>query len=104
MLSTGCQGPASQPAHLHAADPASKVYAIIEAGRTKDRSSIPALVEQLESGDPLVRVMAIQALEHITGTRLGYNPYDSVVDRQPAMKRWVEAVREKRFSQTVPNR
>jgi len=103
LLAVGCRAPSARSGDLHAADPASKVYAIIEAGRTQDRASVGALVEQLDSDDPLVRVMTINALQHITGTRLGYNPYAPAADRQPATQRWVEAVNKNSFDQADPD-
>ena len=102
VLGFGCAAPSARSGDFYANDPASKLYAIIEAGRTKDRTSIGPLVEQLDNDDPLVRFMTINALQHITGTRLGYNPYVPAADRQPATRRWVQAVNNNRFDQAPP--
>jgi len=57
------------------------------------------LVEQLDSDDPAVRVFAINALERITGERLGYNPYANEVARRSAIDAWADAVKTKRFAE-----
>lgn len=91
-----CAPPASQGS-LDSDNPAAKLYAIRRIGEAHDRSQIPGLVEQLDHDDPAVRLFAIEALERMTGTRLGYNPYASPPQRRPAVEAWVQAVREGRF-------
>ncbi len=93
----GCGPPPAREGNLHSDDPASKLYAIRRAGQGRDPSMIGGLVEQLDSDDPVVRMMAIVALSRITGTRMGYNPYASLVDRRAAIETWVTAVRERRL-------
>lgn len=80
-------------------DPGAKLRAILDAGGTKDVSAIPALVEQLASDDPAVRLCSIIALDRITGTRLGYSPYAPDAQRRAAVNQWARAVREGRFNQ-----
>ena len=75
-----------------------QLQAVQQAGDTRDRTKIPALVDRLNSDDPAVRMMAINALDRITGTRLGYNPYASAAQRTVAVERWAEAVRNGQFS------
>jgi hypothetical protein len=98
LTALGCAPPASVGG-LNSPDPASKLYAIRAAGESRDRTAIPALVEQLENDDPAVRVFSINALERITGERLGYNPYADDVARRASVERWVEAVKNNRFAQ-----
>jgi len=86
---TGCGGP--QQTGFNAPEPGAKLAAIIEAGRKKDRSAIPHLIEQLESDDQAVRMYAILALERITGTRKGYVYYAPPAERRRAVRRWVQA-------------
>ncbi|MDH3583249.1 MAG: hypothetical protein OER86_03450, partial [Phycisphaerae bacterium] len=43
---SGCAPPVSEGG-FNAPDPASKLYAIIRAGRERDRSAVPHLIEQL---------------------------------------------------------
>ena len=96
-LLVGCTAPASK-GDFDSENPASKLYAILRAGRAKDRSKIPNLVEQLDSDDPAVRMMSISALERISGTRLGYNPYAAPEARRGAIEAWVEAVNKQQFT------
>jgi len=98
LLCGGCAPPASQGG-FHSPDPASKLYAIHSAGESRDRKNIPVLVEQLDSDDPAVRVFAINALERITGERLGYNPYADEATRRSAIDAWADAVKTKRFAE-----
>ncbi len=97
MTACGCTPPASQGG-FDSPDPASKLYAIHQAGDERNRAAIPNLVEQLESDDPAVRMMTIRALQRITGTRMDYNPYGSVIDRRAAVDRWVQGVRTGKFT------
>lgn len=87
-LLSGC-GPKAIEGGFHSDNPAAKVYAIGHAADARDPAAVPDLVELLDSDDPALRMFAIQALERITGTRLGYNPYVSAVERRPAVERWV---------------
>lgn len=88
-LSTGC-APAISEAEFDAEDPASVLYAIHEAGESRDASKVYDLIEHLDADDPAVRMFAIVALEKITGERHGYNPYAARPERQPAIAKWVE--------------
>jgi HEAT repeat protein len=87
----GCQPPRASEGGFDSPDPASKLYAIHRAGQQRDASAIPHLIEQLNNDDPAVRMYAIEALERITGSRLGYSPYASLMDRNEAVLRWAEA-------------
>ncbi len=96
-VGTGCASPTTGSG-LNADDPATKLGAIVRAGQQRDRSAIPDLVEQLDSDDDAVRMLAINALERITGTRMGYNPYATASKRRPAVDRWIESVRQGQFA------
>ena len=98
LLLSACSGPKASDGGFHSDNPAAKLYAIRNAGDRKDPADIPHLVEQLESDDPAVRMFTIEALEQITGTRLGYNPYDSYLNRQSAVHKWVDAVNSGQFT------
>ncbi|MEX2215910.1 MAG: HEAT repeat domain-containing protein [Phycisphaeraceae bacterium] len=98
LLLAGCDTPRHRQGNFDSPDPASKLYAIRRAGEAKDRNQIPPLVEQLKSDDPAVRVFAIQALDRITGERLGYNPYADLLERNEKVLVWEEAVKQKRFA------
>jgi hypothetical protein len=46
----------------------------------------------LDSDDPATRLLAINALERITGDRLGFDYAAPEAQRQAAISRWVEKV------------
>ena len=82
---------------FNSADPGDKLYAI-RASTAEGHTSQPSrnvlehLVEQLGSDDPAVRMMAVVALEKITGGRKGYDPYASRRQRQGAIDAWGHAL------------
>jgi hypothetical protein len=98
---SGC-GPRASQGGFDSDNPAAKLYAIRDAGARRDTAAIPKLVEQLTSDDPAVRVFAIEALERITGERLGYNPSADLLVRAEAVDRWEQAVRDGRFTAGSP--
>ncbi len=102
VVLAGCAAaPPSRLGGFDSDNPASKLYAIVRAGQAADRSKVVNLVEQLENDDPLVRMMAINALERITGTRMGFNPYAPLPDRLTATQAWAQAVNEGKFGQPL---
>jgi HEAT repeat protein len=90
MGTLGACAPKASEGGFNSANPAAKLYAIVEAGRQRDTAAIPHLIEQLDSDDPAVRLYTIIALERITGTRLDYSPYDPPALRTAAQRRWYE--------------
>ncbi|MFA7235331.1 MAG: HEAT repeat domain-containing protein [Phycisphaeraceae bacterium] len=101
MGPAGCAPPPASEGGFDSRDPAAKLYAIQRAGEQRDRSAIPHLIEQLNSDDEAVRMFAIIALEKITGTRLGYSPYDPAWKREPAVGEWVAAYKNGEFAGTA---
>lgn len=97
----GCAPPPAREGHFSSPDPAAKLYAIHRAGEQRDWSTIRSLIEQLDSSDGLVRMMAIQALQRITGTRYGFVPYGTQLQRRVAVERWTQAVRDGEFDSPV---
>ncbi len=91
LLCAGCTPRASEGG-FSSPDPASRLYAITEAGEQRDRDAIPRLIELLGSDDPAERMMAIHALERMTGTRNDYDPYALPAKRQVAIERWEQAL------------
>jgi hypothetical protein len=69
-------------------DPSDRMEAAIEAGRWRDRKSVPYLVDRLTDSEPEVRFAAIHALQRITGTTRGYRYYKSSAERGEAVRRW----------------
>lgn len=67
------------------------MYAIEDAAREGDQSAIGELIELLDSDDPAVRLMAINALERLTGQTYGFRHYDSMMQRRESIARWVQA-------------
>lgn len=84
----GCQA----SSHDRPTDTGRLMQTSLCAAETGDHSQIPTLVSALDHDDAVVRMMAIQALERLTGTRLGYHPYGSAVKRHQAVERWRQAV------------
>lgn len=91
LVMTGC-GPPATEARFDSANPSAKLYAIEKAARSGDTSALPQLVEQLDSDDPAVRLMAIEALRRLTGEDHGYCHDDPALLRREAIKRWVAAL------------
>lgn len=90
--SSACAPPASHTqATLRSEEPASRLYAIQRAGSEQDRNAVPHLIDLLESSDPAERMLAIHALERITGRRLGYNPYAPPEERHTQAQAWARA-------------
>lgn len=68
------------------------MYAIETAARNGDVGAAKQIVEQLDSDDPAVRLLAIGALERLTGETHGYCHADPTEQRQIAIARWQQAV------------
>jgi len=90
-LLAGCTVSPPQP-DFHSPVPAEKIAAIRQAARTGDTAAIRDLVTQLASADPVVRLMAIRALDDLTGQTHGYRYDDPPAERRAAIDRWVRAV------------
>jgi alpha-galactosidase len=78
-------------------DPAVRMGAALEAGRTRDAKSVPYLVDRLGDSESDVRFAAIMALEKITGESVGFNheiwlhhfEYEGK-DAYPLLEEWIE--------------
>jgi len=91
-MAAGCGQP-SMTGGFDAPNPAAKMHATVQAARTGDRGAIVHIVELLDSDDPAVRLLAINALRRLTGETHGYE-FDAPLDeRDAAIRRWVHAVR-----------
>lgn len=84
---TSCARP---PGGFDSPEPASRLYAVTDAARTEDRSSIPSLIALLDSDDPAVRLYSIQTLQKLTGQTLGYEHAAPEWERKPAVDRWID--------------
>lgn len=84
---TGCADPSSVVG-FEEYDSAARVRAIQQAGASKDRSAVPKLIARLESDDPAERLLAIRALERITGETHGFDHAGRTDERAAAVERW----------------
>ena len=89
----GC-GPPRGPRHVGNPDPGVKIPAIRSVVNQRDTAAIPKLVDDLSSDDPAVRFYAIDALRRLTGQTLDYNYYASDEDRDAAVRRWKEWLKQ----------
>ena len=76
-------------------EPPARNAAIVQAAATRDAAAVPDLVRMLDSDDPATRLLAIDALERITGTRNGFEYQASELERSRAVDRWVQWVKER---------
>jgi HEAT repeat protein len=75
-------------ASFESAEPAARNAAIVQAAKTRDAKSVPQLVRMLRSDDPATRVLAIRALEQITGHTLGFDAAGSDEQRARGIEAW----------------
>ena len=89
LLAASC-APSALEGGFDSPNPAAKLYAIEQAAREGDRrpETLASIVEQLDSDDPVVRLLAITALERLTGDTLGYEYDAPASERRPAIRRW----------------
>lgn len=86
LVGAGCSSPARGFA---SADPGARMDAAVDAAARHDTSAIPELIKLLESDDPAARLVAINALERLTGTTNGYDFAARESERRAAVDRWV---------------
>jgi hypothetical protein len=96
----GC-GPSALEGGYNSANPAAKMYAIEHSAETGRVADVPRIVEQLDSDDPAVRLLAITTLEQLTGETHGYRHYDPPDLRREAIARWTRAVDSGRIGPTL---
>lgn len=102
VLLAGCLacGCVSAPADFNSPEPAARNAAIVKAARESDQKAIPDLIRMLESDDPTTRVLAIRALERLTGETRGYHPESDEAARQRAVDAWTTWMEQNRSSGT----
>lgn len=89
VLLAGCSAPARR-ATFDSDDPSERSAALVRAAATDDTSSIGAVIEMLDSGDPVVRMLAGRALLRMTGETMGYDYAAPSAERALAVARWRE--------------
>lgn len=87
LLAGACTAPASEP-DFDAAAPAPRLQAIQQAGAQRDPAATRSLIEQLDSDDPAVRMLAYEALRRIDDTEHGFHHGDPAPERRDAIARW----------------
>ena len=90
LMMSSCASP--NAGGFDAASPGARSKAIQTAAITGDFSAIPRIVEQLDSDDPAIRMLAIESLKRLTGETYGYKHYDPAYVRNEAIVKWVKAV------------
>ena len=91
VVSSGCSwfgGGGNDVKKISAAQPEVAREAMNKAAQSKNRRAIVPLVKRLYDEDSAIRMLAIGALENITGQDMGYRSYGSEVERAEAIKRW----------------
>ncbi len=83
----GCADPESAVG-FEEKDPAARLRAIRQAASTNDASAIPSLISLLQSDDAAERLLAIRALERMTGETRGYDHAAPLDERNAAVERW----------------
>lgn len=86
-LLAGCAGPGLE-AGFDAPDPSARLHAVVQAARDGDMAAVPAIIDQLDSDDPAVRMLSVCALERLTGESRGYVATDPRPARLTAIRRW----------------
>ncbi len=89
LLSPSC-APSATEGGFDSANPAAKMYAIEQAAKRGDKAELGRIVEQLDSDDPAVRLLAITTLKRLTGETFEYRHHDPKDVRDRAMRRWTE--------------
>ena len=91
-VSAAACAPSALEGGFDSPNPAARLYAIAQAAREEDRSpaTLRHIVEQLDSDDPAVRLVAITTLARLTGETLGYGHDDPAPARRAAIRRWTE--------------
>lgn len=93
-LVAGCQSPMNSKPAIQSLDANDRILAIRAAADANDRAAIPLIVDRLEDEDSAVRFYAILALERMTGKRFGYDYAGPLADRNRAVDKWREYVRQ----------
>lgn len=94
VTATGCAPPAITGG-FDSPHAASRLFAARRAAAETDPARIaaamPGLIRNLDSDDPAVRLLSIEALEELTGETFGYRHFDPEWLRAPAVARWAAA-------------
>jgi hypothetical protein len=92
LVLPGC-GPGLKP-DFEAGFARQREAAIVEEVRKGDAADLRAIVRMLDASEPSTRMLAIDGLERLTGTNLGYDPFGPKAEREVAIERWRVRVAE----------
>ena len=95
LLVAACAAPPPS-SDFSSPDSASRIASIEKAVQDRDAARVRQIVELLDSDDPAVRLVAITALETLTGQTNGYHYDDPPSARKSAVERWVVFVNRTR--------
>jgi len=109
LLVGGCRpAPLSFPASLNSPRPEERARAAKQAAShsyssPEDRqTAMHLLVARLDDDDDAVRFFSILALEHLTGTRMGYSYHASEDQRSRAVRAWRRYLDQHGLDATLP--
>lgn len=86
-------GPTIRPS-FDSPEPAARNAAIVKAAGAQDVAATPNLIRMLRSDDPSTRLLAIETLEQLHGTTMGYDSGDDPWKRAIAIRKWEGALRD----------
>ena len=89
----GCTSNAMQRRRLASDYPLDRAQAAVALAQAGDAGAVHRLVELLDDDDRGVRLYTILALERLTGRTYGYVYYASQSERDAAVARWRDALR-----------
>ena len=92
-LAPACNSAAMQRQKLASDYPLDRARAAVALAEAGDKDAVHKLIDLLDDDDRAVRLYAILALERLCGTTMGYTYYAPQADRDAAVRRWREAIR-----------
>lgn len=90
----GCASGVTQRERMQSANAFDRADAAVQSAKAGDKLAVHTLVGLLEDRDGGVRLYAINALERLCGTTMGYRHYAGEPEREEAVRRWRDALRE----------
>ena len=90
----GCSSGVTQRERMQSANAFDRADAAVQSAKAGDKLAVHTLVGLLEDRDGGVRLYAINALERLCGTTMGYRHYADELEREAAVRRWRDALRD----------
>lgn len=87
----GC-GPGLKP-DFEAGFARQREMAIVEEVRKGSAADLKSIVRMLDASEPSTRMIAIDGLERLTGTTLGFDPFGTPMEREQAIQRWQDRLK-----------